>query len=263
MFRAQHAGGGLLRLINCWDAASAAAFASLGVPALATTSAGLCWANGYPDGASLPSEVLIRAVRSIARVIDVPLSVDLEAGYSDDPQAVAELVAALVDAGAVGINLEDASGTPDLLAAKIERVRQRVARDRIDVFVNARTDVYLRSLVVDSKRVDETCTRGRRYRDAGADGLFVPNVTAADDIQRISSSVDLPLNVLASPDLPPPSELAGLGVRRLSSGPALAQVAYGHAAAAAAAFLAEGRMDVLRAGATPYAELNRYFTSKS
>lgn len=249
-FRALHRGPGLFKLVNCWDAGSACVLEHAGAPAIATTSAGLAWSHGHRDGQSLPRETLVAAVRTIARVISVPLTVDVEAGYSDDPDAVAELMAALADAGAVGINLEDSADSPGLLATKIERVKARA-----ELFVNARTDVYLRGLVPEAERVGETQARARRYRDAGADALFVPKVVARDDIRAIGTG--LPLNVLAWPGLPPLAELPALGVRRVSTGSALAQVALGHAARAARAFLNEG--ELLTDGALSFAELNPLF----
>lgn len=259
-FRALHHGSDVLRLVNCWDAGSARLFESLGARAIATTSAGLAWSNGYRDGGGTPVSVLSSAVRSIARVLRVPLTVDIEDGYSDDPDAVAALVRTLVDAGAVGVNLEDGAGAPELLARKIERVKSAVSRAGADVFVNARTDTYLRALVAEPARKDETISRARTYRSAGADGLFVPKVVDAADVRAIASAVELPLNVLAWPKLPDARSLQALGVRRLSSGSSLAQVAYGRAKAAAARFLAEGISDGLAEGGIPYAELDAMFS---
>jgi 2-methylisocitrate lyase-like PEP mutase family enzyme len=259
-FRQLHAGPDLLLLANCWDVASARLVENLGARALATTSAGVCWSHGYPDGDALPIDVLIASVRAITRVAKLPLSVDIEGGYSGDPETVAETVAALIDAGAVGINLEDGAAPPELLESKIERIKQRAARAGVDVFVNARTDVYLRGLVPEPARVEESVARGRRYRDAGADGLFVPKVIDPGEIRSIAAAVsELPLNVLAWPKLPPASELPALGVRRLSAGSALAQLAYGRLNAAAGAFLREGRSEPLADGATTFAQMNPLF----
>jgi len=258
-FRDLHAGPDLLVLLNCWDAGSARLIASLGARALATTSAGVAWSCGYADGNALPVDRLIAAVRAIARVATVPLSVDVEGGYADDPAVVAATVATLIDAGAVGINLEDGAGSPDLLAAKIERIKQTAARAGADLFVNARTDVYLRELVPAPARVGETLARARRYRDAGADGLFVPKVIARDEIRAIAAGAELPLNVLTSPGLPAAAELPALGARRLSAGSGLAQRAYGAAAAAATELLRTGRSEPLVEGAIGYPTMNALF----
>jgi 2-methylisocitrate lyase-like PEP mutase family enzyme len=258
-FRRLHQGPDLLILANCWDAGSARLVETSGARALATTSAGVAWSHGYADGHALPVERLVATVRAIARVVRVPISVDAEAGYSDDPAAVGETIGALVDAGAAGINLEDGTGRPDLLARKIEQVKRAVAARGADLFVNARTDVYLRALVPEGARVEETLARARRYRDAGADGLFVPRVAKHDEISAIARDAGLPLNVLAGPGMPPAAELAALGVRRLSAGTGVACVALGRAAAAARAFLEDGRSEVLAEGAMTFSQLNALF----
>src|ERR1700691_5565094 len=142
LFMDLHRGPGLLLLPNAWDAVSARLIESLGVQAIATTSAGLAWSRGYPDGNALPEEQLIAAIRDIARVIRVPLTVDIEAGYSDDPVAVARLVARVLAVGVVGINIEDGERSPDLLCKKIATIRDQ-AHSGADVFINARTVVFL------------------------------------------------------------------------------------------------------------------------
>ena len=169
----------------------------------------------------------------------------------------ARKIAALVDAGAAGINLEDGRSPPALLATKIERIKARLGAA---VFVNARTDVYLRSLVPHPDRVTETVARAARYRAAGADGIFVPGLSAADDIRAIASQVGLPLNVLAVPGLPALPQLAALGVRRLSAGSALAQSGWARTTSLARAFLADGASEPLSDQATPYGEINAMFT---
>src|SRR3984957_12096154 len=155
IFRDLHQGPALLVLPNAWDAGSARLIESLGAKAIATTSAGLAWSRGYADGNTLPNDQLTAAARDIARGIRVPLSVDIEAGYSDDPRAVARLAAGLLDVGAVGINIEDGPDSPDLLCRKIEAIRENTARSGVDVFINARTDVYLRGLASGEAAVDE------------------------------------------------------------------------------------------------------------
>lgn len=258
-FRHLHHGHEVLLLANCWDAGSARLIESLGARALATTSAGVAWTHGFPDGDALPTEQLVATVRAIVRAIHVPLSVDVEAGYSDDPAAVGEIVGAVVDAGAVGINIEDGAGSPELLAAKIARVKQAAARRGVDLFVNARIDVYLRALVPGPARVAETLSRAARYRDAGADGVFVPRLADPQEIREIATGAGLPLNVLVGPGMPPASELATLGVRRLSAGSAITQNLWGRAAALAAGFLADGRSEPLSAATMTYAEINALF----
>ena len=202
---------GLLRLANAWDAGSARLIESLGAKAIATTSAGVAWAHGYADGSQLPMSRLVDTAASIARVIRAPLSVDFEDGYARDPATVADNVARVIDAGAVGINIEDGADSSDLLAAKIERIKRMATERGVDLFVNARTDVYLRGLVGEDKRVAETLARAKRYRDAGADGLFVPGLADVGEIGEVVASAGLPLNVMSLPGLPSAAELEALG----------------------------------------------------
>ena len=253
---------GVLLLPNAWDAGSARLMESLGAKAIATTSAGVAWSHGYADGDRLPVPLLAATVGEIRRVVAVPVSVDVESGYSADPVAVGEVVAAVLDAGAVGINIEDGTGPPDLLRVKIEHAKNAGARLGVDLFVNARTDVYLRSLVPADRRLDETLARAERYRAAGADGIFVPGVTDGSEIGAIASAVGLPLNVLARPGLPPTSELEALGVRRLSAGSWIAAAALARAATRATGFLRTGASEPLAAGALPYADVNALFAER-
>jgi 2-methylisocitrate lyase-like PEP mutase family enzyme len=258
-FRRLHGGPDVLILANCWDAMSARLVIDAGARALATSSAAVAWAHGYPDGDALPREALLANVRAIARVATVPLSIDAESGYASDPDRVAELVLAIADAGAVAINLEDGRDDPALLVAKIARIKEACARRGVDVFVNARTDVYLKSLVAEPARVEETIARARRYSDAGADGVFVPGVTSADEIRAIARAISRPLNVLARAGLPDAAELAALGVRRLSWGSSLASHLWTRASALARAFLADGASATVLAETTPYAAINALF----
>lgn len=255
VFRRLH-GQGLLVLANAWDGGSARLMQSLGAKAIATTSAAVAWSHGFADGDFLPVPLLAATVADMARVLTVPLSVDIEGGYATDPSGVGATVARIVDIGAVGINIEDGSGAPDLLCAKIEQARRAAGRLGVELFVNARTDVYLRGLVPGTRRVEETLARAERYRGAGADGLFVPGVTDASEIQAIASATPLPLNVLARPGLPSTSELEALGVRRLSAGSNIAEAVFANAAVRAASFLRAGATEPLPEGALRYADIN-------
>ena len=244
--RALHAGERVLLLPNAWDAASAALFAAAGATAVATTSAGLAWSCGYPDGDALPRASLLFALRAICRVSgSLPVSADVESGFSDDPEAVADLVGELSAFGVAGINLEDGGADPDVLSAKIGAIKRSAAARGDDVFVNARTDVYLRELASGEAAVREVVARARRYAAAGADGIFVPGLAEPREIAAIARAVELPLNVMALPQLPSSRELYALGVRRLSAGDALAARAYGVAQSVAAAFLTGGDAAVL------------------
>jgi 2-methylisocitrate lyase-like PEP mutase family enzyme len=258
-FRALHQGSGLLVLPNAWDAGNARLIESIGAAAIATSSAAVAWSQGYADGNALPIDRLVSVVREIARVIEIPLTVDIEGGYSDDPAEVGEVVAAVVGAGAVGINIEDGSSTPELLCSKIAEARKRASRSGVDLFINARTDVYLRDLASDDAMVDEVRRRARLYSDAGCDGIFVPGVSEIGEIRAIAAAIDpLPLNVMALPGLPPLARLQESGVRRLSAGAAIALAQAASTSRLAAAFLA-GNVDALFENCADYGEMNRLF----
>jgi len=259
-FHRLHQAGKPLVLPNAWDAGSARLIEACGAAAIATTSAGLAWSRGYPDGDVLPPRLLSDAVAEIARVISVPLTVDVEGGYSTDPRAVGETVSALVDAGAVGINIEDGTGSPDLLCAKIAAAK--TAGARLDLFVNARTDVYRSRLVAAEQLETETIARARRYQDAGCDGVFVPMLTDPAAIRTIAAAITLPLNLMVSPSLPSIAELAALGVRRISAGAAIAQAALGITRRAAMQLLVEGRYDAMFETTAAYGELNALFATR-
>lgn len=253
---------GLLLLANAWDAGSARLTESLGAKAIATTSAGVAWSHGYPDGDLLPVRRLVATVADIVRVIRVPLTVDVEGGYSEDPAAVAETVAGLIDVGAVGINLEDGGGDPELLCAKIEHIKRASARLGVALFVNTRTDVYLRGLAPPERRVEETLARAARYRAAGADGLFVPGLTEEAQVRAIAADAGLPLNLLARPALPPAAELERWGVRRLSAGSDISQSVFARTAALASGFLSDGDSRPLGAEVMAYSQLNALFADR-
>lgn len=255
-FRALHAKGHLLVLPNAWDAASARIGEDAGATAIATSSAAVAWAHGYPDGEAITAEMLLRVVKEIVRIVRVPVSADGEAGYSREPQAVAQFVGQLIDAGAVGMNLEDGTEAPELLARKIEAIRKHVAAYGGDFFINARTDVYLRKLVAPEQALDETLARGRRYKDAGADGLFVPGLTDTPGMRKAAEAVDLPLNVLTWPGLAPTAALKEAGVRRLSAGAGTARAAWGAMRRAALQMLGEGRYDAMNAEAEGCPNMN-------
>jgi 2-methylisocitrate lyase-like PEP mutase family enzyme len=263
VFRTLHEGPGLFMLPNAWDAGSARLIESLGAKAIATTSAGLAWSRGYPDGNALPGDQLMAAIRDIVRAIRVPLSVDIEAGYSDDSRAVARLVVEILNAGAVGINVEDGVDPADLLCRKIEAVRDGAAHSGVDLFVNARTDVYLRGIAAGDAAVEEVMGRAARYRGAGCDGLFVPGLSDGGAMTAIAAAIKpMPLNIMAVPGLPPVEALQKFGVRRLSAGSAIAQAAFGCTHRLAAGFLV-GTLSEMFSAVEEYGALNKLFTKHS
>lgn len=255
VFRALHQTG-LLRLPNAWDAGSARLIESLGAKAIATTSAGMAWAAGYADGNRMPTSLVLSISESIASVVKVPLSIDIEAGYSSDPAQVAELVVRLAEKGVAGLNLEDGAEPAGLLARKIDAVKAALSKAGLAVFVNARTDVYLANLVEMPKRLEEVLRRARLYEKAGADGLFVPAITSLAEISEIAGNTPLPLNVLAWEGLPAPEALEAAGVRRLSAGSGIAARMWALASVMTRQFLDQGR---LVGEEMPYGDLQGLF----
>lgn len=245
---------GLLILPNAWDGASAALMRSLGAKAIATTSAGVAWSLGWPDGDALPVERVAQATRDIVRAAQgLPVSVDFEGGYSEDPAKVAAAARTVVEAGAQGINIEDGGGAPERLAAKIAAIRAAVGAE---LFINARCDVWLRGVGEADGRVAEAARRAAIYRAAGADGLFTPRLTEEAGIAKLVEATEMPLNLLACPGLPDAKRLETLGVRRLSAGPRIIEAALGRAAALTRDFLEDGRSEPLMEGALDWSELN-------
>jgi 2-methylisocitrate lyase-like PEP mutase family enzyme len=231
-FHRLHEGDGLLVLPNAWDAGSARIFELAGFEAIGTSSAGVAFAAGRPDG-GLSRDEMVAAVARIAAAVEVPVSADIEAGYGDSAAAVGETVAAAIEAGAIGINIEDAVAgeeralvEPAEQCARIEAARGAAEDAAVELFVNARTDVFW--LGLEGEELLETAIdRLRAFADAGADGAFVPRLVDADQIRRVAGAVPVPLNVLAAPGMPAPDELLRLGAKRLSvgSGPARSAMA--------------------------------------
>lgn len=253
-----HNGSEPLVIPNAWDAASAALFQQAGAPAVATSSAAMAWSLGYPDGGALPRHELLAAIGRIQRVLRVPLSVDLEDGYSDTPESVAALVAEVSAMGVTGINLEDGEKAPSLLADKIAACRQ--ALGAAPLFINARTDVVLRGLASDGASLDMTLQRAGVYHAAGADGLFVPGMISLADTQHIASQTELPLNLMLLPGMPSIPALFAQGARRFTAGPANFQSAYGTLQAAAQALVQGHDTSGLFANAVAYDTMNALFT---
>ena len=223
----------ILVLPNAWDAATARLFEAEGFPAIATTSAGVAAALGYPDGGVVPPHDMIEAIARIARAVSVPVTADIEHAYGATPDAVAEVVMRVIAAGAVGINLEDiVPGAGELepialQADKIKRIIKAATTAGVPVVINARTDVFLRQLGAPETRLPVAIERGRAFLAAGADCVFVPGVTNRDVIGALVKGIGGPLNILATAGTPPIADLAALGVARVSvgSGPMRAALA--------------------------------------
>ena len=255
-FRSLH-DTGLLILPNAWDSASTAISVAAGAKAVATTSAGVAWALGWPDGAQgsdrPPEAELLGAIARMVRAAgDVPVSADVEGGFSDDPAEAAAFVRRVVETGAVGINLEDGPDAAEVLAAKIAAVRAVVGGE---LFINARCDLWLRGIGPVEGRLEEAARRATLYRAAGADGLFMPGVTEAATITALVG-LGMPLNLLAREALPDAAGLEALGVRRLSAGSNIAAAAYAATDRLTRGFLADGSSKAQAAEAMDYGALN-------
>ena len=235
----------LLLLPNAWDAASARVMQEAGAKAIATSSAAVAWSHGFPDGHGLPPAKLAIAVEEIARVVSVPITVDSEGGYSDNPADVEKNIATFLNAGGVGINLEDGRESHELHLRKIEAALKAGERTGVKIFINARTDVYLKQLVPAEQAVEETLRRAKAIKAAGASGLFVPGVFEAAQIKAIVDGCGLPLNVMVRPGVPDAAGLRDLGVRRLSAATSTFAAAMNETRAAAEEFLAIGDSDKL------------------
>lgn len=260
--RALHKAPPILVLPNAWDAASARVFQAEGFPAIATTSAGVAAALGYPDGGVVPPREMIEAVGRIARAVTVPVTADIEHAYGTTPDAVADIVLRTIAAGAVGINVEDlVPGTADLepiplQCEKISTIAAAAAKAGVRVVINARTDVCLKAIGPPESRRAVAIDRGRAFLSAGADCVFVPGVTSREDIAEIVQGIGGPVNVLATQDTPMVAELEALGVARVSvgSGPMRATLAL--VRDIARQLKSEGRFSSFTDHAIPYAEVN-------
>ncbi|MDO3700363.1 isocitrate lyase/phosphoenolpyruvate mutase family protein [Micromonospora sp. C28SCA-DRY-2] len=258
LFRSLHTAASPLVLVNAWDVASARIVAAAGARAVATTSAGVAWSLGAPDGDALGREAAVDLVRRIAAAVPVPVSADIESGYGANPAEVGETARAVIAAGAVGVNIEDGrydggSALRDVAdqCARIAAVRAAADAAGVPIFVNARTDTFLRG--VDG--VTGTVARARAYLAAGADGVFVPGVVDPDTVRALVTALPAPVNVLAGPGGPAVPELARLGVARVSLGSAVAEAAYAVARRAAEEAFGTGTYQAL-AGGFHYGALN-------
>jgi 2-methylisocitrate lyase-like PEP mutase family enzyme len=265
--RAMHSGKEILLLPNVWDVASARIIEETGFGAIATTSAGIAFSLGYPDGQKISREEMLAAVARIARSVRVPVTADVEAGYGDTPEDVARSAQGVIDAGAVGLNLEDAAsdpGTPlvelPLQLEKIRAVREVAARLKVPLVLNARTDVYLLQVGDPAKRYDEAVRRLRAFRDAGADCVFLPGVRDAATIGRLVSDLQCPVNILAGPGSPTVPELQKLGVARVSLGSGPMRATLGLLRRLAEELKRTGTYAAMD-GAPPHDEINRLLQS--
>jgi len=221
-------------LLNIWDAGSAKAVDEQGAKAIATASWAIAACHGFDDGENLPFALALDNLRRIVAVTDLPVSFDLEAGYGKTPEQVAKTVAMAIEAGAIGFNLEDQEiGQSKLFSIDEQQKRIRASRKAANEngftpFINARCDGFL---IADSQTneieiLDEVIKRSNAYKDAGADGFFVPGLSDPGMIKTLCKQCSLPVNIMLSMDGPDIGQMAQLGVSRISHGPAPYQAAY-------------------------------------
>ncbi|MEY9844354.1 2-methylisocitrate lyase-like PEP mutase family enzyme [Streptacidiphilus sp. BW17] len=242
-FRALHVPGRPLILPNAWDAASAALVVEAGAKAVATTSAGVAWSLGFGDGGHLDRATGLAAIARIAGAVDIPVTADIERGYTDhadDPEGVAETIRGVLAAGVVGVNLEDALGPVAEGAARIAAARDAADAAGVPLYVNARIDVFRMQDPDPEDWFREVVTRATAYTEAGADGVFLLGALSAESITAVVEAVKVPLNVSVAPGTLPIPALAAAGAARVSAGAAIAESAYAHTARLAQALLTTG-----------------------
>lgn len=262
-FRTLHTAPQILVLPNAWDVASARIFEEAGFPAIATTSAGVAFALGYPDGQKIPPEEMVAPVARIARKVKVPVTADVESGFGGHPEDAARTAKAVIAAGAVGMNLEDATHGADrplvdlaLQLEKIHAVKEAAKTAGVALVLNARTDVFLLQVGAPEKRYDESLRRLSAFRDAGADCVFLPGVKDNETIRRLVQDLKCPVNILAVPGSPSVPELHSLGVARVSLGSGPMRATLGLLRKLAQELKGPGTYQSI-AGAPPHNEINR------
>ncbi len=269
-FRKLHHEPQMLVLPNAWDVVSARILEECGHPAIATSSAAVAFSRGYPDGQRIPRDEMLDVVARIARAVRVPVTADLEAGYGTTVEDMAETVKAAIEAGAIGMNLEDVTGDDAsshvelaLQVEKIRAIRERAKSLGVPFVLNARTDTYLMPIGPEATRFERTVERLRAYRDAGADCLFAPGLCDRETIAKLVKAVAAPLNILMTPQCPSLEELEKMGVARVSAGSGVMRATLGTVRRIAKEMLESRSCETLFAGAIPYAELNRMMNRRA
>lgn len=255
---------GPLVLPNAWDASSALIFERSGHRAIGTSSSGIAASFGSPSARRLDIEQMLAVVDRIASAVEIPVSADMEAGYGGTPDAVAETIERTIEAGAVGVNLEDGSGYgsdeivgKDRHAATVRAARTAAEESGIPLVINARTDVFWLGIGDEASRLDHALDRANAYFDAGADCAFIPGVIDGETIGRLVDGLDGPLNVLGGPGAPPIGQLGELGVGRVSVGSGPMRSTLGHLQTVSEELWSSGTYDSM-SDAIPYAEWNAF-----
>lgn len=231
-FRAMHQQDEVLFLPNCWDAISARTLSSCGFKAIATASASIAWSYGVSDGENLSRQEMLSVITRICKSVEIPVSADIERGYGETPQDVAETVQGVISAGAVGFNIEDSTddgGQRDIceMQRRISVARDVCVKNGVDTYINARADGYLLGNTGDEV-FEDTIARGKAWLEAGADCVFVPGLSDVKIITALKSGIGGPVSVLVSDEHTPSLEmLKSSGICRISTGPRTLQFVAG------------------------------------
>jgi 2-methylisocitrate lyase-like PEP mutase family enzyme len=270
LFRQLHHGPSILVLPNAWDVASAKIFSAQGFPAIATTSAGLANCLGYADKENIPLDEMLFMIKRIVNAVDLPVTADFEAGYTNDPEELSRTVAAIIGLGVVGINLEDSSASDELIdvdlqTEKIRAVRSAAASLGVELFINARVDTYLRGAgkpEETEERFRDTLNRAHAYNTAGADCIFIPGVADERVIGSFIKNIPGPINILATANTPPTRVLEKLGVARVSTGSGPARACATLARRIGRELRDQGTYSSFTQDAMTYKEMNSLFQEK-
>ncbi|MCO5948584.1 isocitrate lyase/PEP mutase family protein [Mucilaginibacter flavidus] len=227
-----HHNGKLLILPNIWDSLGAILLENLGYPAVATASASIAFSNGYPDGEKIPFNDLLFVLQKIAQSVKIPVTADIESGYAENNSILKENIRKLIDVGIAGINFEDSHHNDKTIipvetqCEKIRLIRQTAIEMGMPLFINARTDIFLKANhLSDEEKLSEAIRRGKAYKDSGADGFYPIVLKKKEDIETVIKEVTLPVNILLLPEIPDFEVLKIIGVSRLSLGPGFLKIA--------------------------------------
>lgn len=268
-FRRMHDRSRILVLPNAWDGASARIFEDAGFSAVATTSAGVSYTAGYPDGEAIPRDDMVTIVRWIAHAVRIPVTADIESGFGRGPNDVEETVRKVIEAGAIGVNLEDGVHGAErqlydlpLAVERIRAARAAAAASGVPIVINARTDVYLLGVGDKASRFEHAVRRLNAYREAGADCLYPIGYLDEQTIAALVKEVDGPINVIGLPGIPAVAELHRLGVARVSTASGPARVAMTATRKLAAELASQGSFEVFGGDTMTHQAANDLITQK-
>ncbi len=266
-FQSLHQMQDLFILPNAWDAASARVFEKAGFSAIGTTSAGIAASLGYHDGQQIPVQEMMSAIKRIVSAVNLPVTADIEAGYSQEAEKVLEVIKEVMAMGVVGINIEDSTGIKERpildipsQVAKIRAIRNMVSAAKKTLLINARIDLFYLGLYDTQRATQETIERARAYLEAGADCIFIFGMADKEVLSQLVKDIPGPVNLLAGPGMPSVAELKLMGVRRLSLGSGAMRATLGTLEQISMELQQKGTYNKLTEKAVPYGELQKFFT---